>query len=309
MDRVDAVFISHRHRDHVAGAAAERSGELPADGSLPDLRGKPLMSPEPVSYPGANTVVLGGARKLFEGVATTGPITRSLFMGPVDEQALVVNVAGRGLVVIVGCGHQTVPRLLERLESAFAEPLSGMVGDFHYPVPEGRLRVAGLDAQRLFASGNGPFKPITVAQAQAELALLDRLQLLALGGHDTSDEVIAWWERLVGAARSGPEGLEGFSDWATKLALIRAFRERHGLGAKDPRVRMLDLQYHDVRQDRGLYHRLVASGRGERLGTEAEVAHAVTTPPRDTRAWFRGSCIRRFPAAVIAAASGLPKRP
>lgn len=192
MDRVDAVFISHRHRDHVAGAAAERSGELPADGSLPDLRGKPLMSPEPVSYPGANTVVLGGARKLFEGVATTGPITRSLFMGPVDEQALVVNVAGRGLVVIVGCGHQTVPRLLERLESAFAEPLYGMVGDFHYPVPEGRLRVAGLDAQRLFASGNGPFKPITVAQAQAELALLDRLQLLALGGHDTSDEVIAW---------------------------------------------------------------------------------------------------------------------
>lgn len=192
METVDAVFISHRHRDHVAGSAAERSGELPADGSLPDLGGKPLISPAPVSYPGATTVVADGARKLFEGVATTGPITRSLFMGPVDEQALVVHVAGRGLIVIVGCGHQTVPGLLHRLTSAFGELLYGMVGDFHYPVPEGRLRIAGLDAQRLFASGDGPFKPITMAQAQAELAMLDRLQLLALGGHDTSDEVIAW---------------------------------------------------------------------------------------------------------------------
>jgi metal-dependent hydrolase (beta-lactamase superfamily II) len=192
METVDAVFISHRHRDHFAGSAAERSGELPADGSLPDLDGKPLISPAPVSYPGATTVVADRARKLFEGVATTGPITRSLFMGPVDEQALVVHVAGRGLVVIIGCGHQTVPGLLHRLTSAFGELLYGMVGDFHYPVPEGRLRIAGLDAQRLFASGDGPFKPITKAQAQAELGMLDRLQLLALGGHDTSDEVIAW---------------------------------------------------------------------------------------------------------------------
>jgi metal-dependent hydrolase (beta-lactamase superfamily II) len=192
MEEVDAVFISHRHRDHVAGAAAERDGKLPDDGSLPDLRGKLLMTPEPVSYEGATTVVLDGARKLFEGVATTGPIGRSLFMGPVEEQALVVHVAGRGLVVIVGCGHQTVPGLLERLSSSFKEPLYGMVGDLHYPVPEGRMRIAGLDAQRMFASGDGPFRPITMAKVQSELSLLDPLQLLALGGHDTSDEVLAW---------------------------------------------------------------------------------------------------------------------
>jgi metal-dependent hydrolase (beta-lactamase superfamily II) len=192
MDEVDAVFISHRHRDHVAGKVAEHSGDLPTNGSLPDLIGKTLLTPERVSYPGATTVLLDAPRKLFEGVATTGPIMRSLFMGPVSEQALVVNVAGRGLVVIVGCGHQTVPRLLARIAAAFREPLYGLVGDLHYPVPQGRLRVAGLDAQRLFASGRGPLQPITMAEAQAELAQLDRLQLLALGGHDTSDEVIAW---------------------------------------------------------------------------------------------------------------------
>ncbi len=192
MDAVDAVFISHRHRDHVGGSVAERSGVLPADGSLPELKGKILLTPEHVSYPGATSTVLDSARKLFEGVATTGPVMRSLFLGPIGEQALVVNVAGRGLVVIVGCGHPTIPRLLGRLAEIFPEPLYGMVGDLHYPVPAGRMRIAGLDAQRLFASGSGPFRQITMAEAQAELALLDRLQLLALGGHDTSDEVLAW---------------------------------------------------------------------------------------------------------------------
>jgi 7,8-dihydropterin-6-yl-methyl-4-(beta-D-ribofuranosyl)aminobenzene 5'-phosphate synthase len=192
MDEIDAIFISHRHRDHVAGLAAERSGRLQVEGSLPNLQGKMIFTPENIIYPGSTPLIVDAPKRLFQGVATTGPIIRSLFMGPVKEQSLVVHVAGRGLVVIVGCGHQTVPALLDRLADAFAEPLFGMVGDFHYPVPEGRLRIAGLDAQRLFASGDGPFKPITMTQAQAELKMLDQLQLLALGGHDTSDEVIDW---------------------------------------------------------------------------------------------------------------------
>lgn len=192
MDEIDAIFISHRHRDHVAGSAAERTGRLPVDGSLPSLQGKVIFTPENIIYPGSTPRIVDAPKRLFQGVATTGPITRSLFMGPVKEQALVVNVAGLGLVVIVGCGHQTVPALLDHLTHAFAEPLFGMVGDFHYPVPEGRLRIAGLDAQRLFASGDGPFRPITMTQAQAELKMLDQLQLLAMGGHDTSDDVINW---------------------------------------------------------------------------------------------------------------------
>jgi proteasome accessory factor A len=64
---------------------------------------------------------------------------------------------------------------------------------------------------------------------------------------------------------------------------------------------MLDLQYHDVRRDKGLHHRLVAAGRVARLTTEDEVIAAMTTAPEDTRAWFRGECVRRFPGAVVAA--------
>ena len=114
-------------------------------------------------------------------------------------------------------------------------------------------------------------------------------------------EVLARWESMISAARSGPEGLVGLADWATKLELIEAFRARHDLPATHDRVRMVDLQYHDVRRDKGLHHRLVAAGRVQRITSEEEVAHAVTTPPEDTRAWFRGECVRRFPEAVVAA--------
>ena len=64
---------------------------------------------------------------------------------------------------------------------------------------------------------------------------------------------------------------------------------------------MVDLQYHDVRRDKGLHHRLVAAGRIPRLTSDEEVSRAMRTPPEDTRAWFRGECVRRFPDEVVAA--------
>jgi proteasome accessory factor PafA2 len=126
--------------------------------------------------------------------------------------------------------------------------------------------------------------------------------MVARDGHRGSSElVLARWEELLVAARSDLAALVGRVDWVTKLQLLEAFRARHGLPMTHERVRMVDLQYHDVRRDKGLYHRLVAAGRVERVVTEAEVLAAVQRPPEDTRAWFRGECIRRFPAAIVAA--------
>ena len=114
-------------------------------------------------------------------------------------------------------------------------------------------------------------------------------------------EAFAAWRGMLDAARQGPSALVGLADWATKLDLIDAFRARHGLGPSHDRVRMVDLQYHDVRRDKGLHHRLVAAGRVERVTTDVEIEAAMDRPPEDTRAWFRGECVRRFPEAVVAA--------
>ena len=114
-------------------------------------------------------------------------------------------------------------------------------------------------------------------------------------------EVLDRWEAVLTTAERDPRALSGQVDWATKLELLESYRERHGLDWDHDRLKMVDLQYHDVRQDKGLYQRLAARGRVERLVSDAEVERAMTTPPEDTRAWFRGECIRRFRNQVVAA--------
>ena len=56
-----------------------------------------------------------------------------------------------------------------------------------------------------------------------------------------------------------------------------------------------------MRADKGLYNRLVARGRMERLLAEEEVSRAMTQPPTDTRAYFRGRCLAKYPNQVAAA--------
>jgi Pup amidohydrolase len=114
-------------------------------------------------------------------------------------------------------------------------------------------------------------------------------------------EVLERWEAVLATAEVDPRALAGKVDWATKLELLEGYRDRHGLGWEHDRLKMVDLQYHDVRQDKGLYQRLAARGRVERLVSEEEIQHAISSPPEDTRAWFRGECLRLFPERVVAA--------
>ena len=90
-------------------------------------------------------------------------------------------------------------------------------------------------------------------------------------------------------------------DWPAKLRLLEGFRSRDGLSWGDARLKLVDLQYSDVRPEKGLYHRLVARGSMERLLGDDEVTRRDASPPTDTRAFFRGECLRRYPSQVAAA--------
>jgi len=114
-------------------------------------------------------------------------------------------------------------------------------------------------------------------------------------------EVLDRWEGVLTALETEPLTLHRELDWVAKYRLLEAYRERDALGWGDPKLRAIDLQYHDVRRDRGLHARLEASGKVERIASDDEIERAIMDPPEDTRAYFRGRCIARYPDAIAAA--------
>ena len=114
-------------------------------------------------------------------------------------------------------------------------------------------------------------------------------------------DVLARWEHVLEGLESDPRSLERELDWVAKLSVMDAYRERDGLGWDHPKLRLIDLQYHDVRRPKGLYWKLESSGKVETIVSPAEIDHAVDHPPEDTRAYFRGECLRRFSPVIVAA--------
>jgi proteasome accessory factor A len=93
----------------------------------------------------------------------------------------------------------------------------------------------------------------------------------------------------------------GELDWVAKLRLLEGYRERESLAWGASKLALVDLQYSDVRPEKGLYHRLVARGSMKTLFTPEEVRTAMVEPPEDTRAYFRGRCLAQYASEVVAA--------
>ncbi len=116
----------------------------------------------------------------------------------------------------------------------------------------------------------------------------------------TADVVDRWASVLDRLARD-PALCAREVEWVAKLRLLEAMRSRDRLAWDHPRLAALDIQWSDVRPERGVYHRLLAAGAVERLVPEEDAVRAVTEPPSDTRAYFRGTVVRRFGDQVRAA--------
>jgi Pup amidohydrolase len=120
---------------------------------------------------------------------------------------------------------------------------------------------------------------------------------LASVGEDVGAEVLRRWEAVLTALEVDPMRLADQVDWVAKYRLVEGYRDRHGLRWDDARLAAMDLQYHDLRPGRSLAARVGL----ERLTDDAEVEAAVTEPPEDTRAYFRGRCLQRWADSIVAA--------
>ncbi len=147
-------------------------------------------------------------------------------------------------------------------------------------------------------------RKMTAVQLQLEYLELARKFTEDKYGTDVDDvtsDVLHRWEIVLNKLAEDPMLVSHELDWVAKLEILEGYRSRDGLSWGHPRLQLVDLQYSDVRADRGLYNRLAARGRMTRLVSEQDVLRAVDEPPADTRAYFRGRCLRKYPDAVAAA--------
>ncbi len=125
--------------------------------------------------------------------------------------------------------------------------------------------------------------------------LLDRALKYADTGKFSTQELKAleMWEHCISTIENDPLKLNREVDWVIKYHLIDAFRNRHSLALDDPRVQLVDLQYHDISRNRGLFYRLQHNGLVDRICNDDEIEIARDRAPQTTRAKLRGDFIKR----------------
>jgi proteasome accessory factor A len=102
------------------------------------------------------------------------------------------------------------------------------------------------------------------------------------------------WERSLKAVESDDWGLvDREIDWVIKWKLIDRYRAKHGLPLGHARIAQLDLAYHDIHRERGLYYLLEKRGAVARVTTDLKIFEAKSVPPQTTRARLRGDFIRK----------------
>jgi 7,8-dihydropterin-6-yl-methyl-4-(beta-D-ribofuranosyl)aminobenzene 5'-phosphate synthase len=147
--------------------------------------------------------VISDPTELKPGIFSIGTIPRYLFlMGRTLENALAVHVKGKGIVLIVGCGHQTIERIIDRAKALFDEPIHGIIGGLHYPVNGGRIMLGPVNIQRIVGSDTPPWQGIREADVENAIAAIQKVSpgIVALSPHDTSDWAIDRFRQAFGAA-------------------------------------------------------------------------------------------------------------
>ncbi len=131
----------------------------------------------------------------------------------------------------------------------------------------------------------------TITALEIQEAYLEAVEKAFAGKDREWDWILAEWEKTLDELRHSPEKLSDRIDWAIKEKLFTGFMQSEGIGWDDPLLKSLDLEYHNLDPDRGLYLGLQQEGDVYSLLSEEEIARAVESPPVGTRAQIRGQAV------------------
>ncbi len=144
----------------------------------------------------------------------------------------------------------------------------------------------------------------TITALEVQFDLLEQVEKYTaqrgfenVGGETVGRRIIDIWSQVLTGLETDPDTVAPMVDWIAKKRLLDGFRERHNCDWGDSRLRALDLQYHDMRPAKSLAARAGLAT----LVDDADAQEAMTNPPEDTRAYFRGRCLSKFGDQVVAA--------
>jgi proteasome accessory factor A len=160
------------------------------------------------------------------------------------------------------------------------------------PEPVEALQDISHDQDRTWLVTLASGKTISAIDVQEQY--LKAAQTQYAGQDEETDWVLDQWESVLADLRGDYTALIGRVDWASKLWLLESFREAEGVEWNDPLLKSLDLEYHNLHPDKGLYAGLLEEGRVPRVTTDTAIELAQQHPPRNTRAFGRGEVVRHL---------------
>ncbi len=205
-DELDFIYLSHLHLDHIGGMKNQRNATFSVSTDYVNLPEIPVYSPEPVMPSKLNMgpvpEVLTEPCEIRDGIISIGAIPRALYlMGYTLENALAFNVEGKGIVLLIGCGHQSVEKIIERSQLLFNEKIYGIIGGLHLPAGEGRMKIGPIDIQSVMGIGRPPWNVNNKKDVETAIAAIKEVNpaFIALSPHESSEWTLSRFREEFGS--------------------------------------------------------------------------------------------------------------
>lgn len=204
LETLDALFLSHLHRDHVGGIQEEKEKRFSFSKGPHPCQDLPVYSPQPLTGQlpdGCTAVSVTEPLEIAPGIWSMGPMGRSLFlMGYTVEHALAIHVKDKGIALIIGCGHPSIERLLERCTALFPQPVFAVIGGLHYPIHGGRMMLGPVNLQKLVGADRMPWNGLNETDVQKGIAAIKKTGATEVGlsPHDSCDWTLSQFRDAFG---------------------------------------------------------------------------------------------------------------